>query len=127
MNSSPPNVALAAVYARYFLRHLREELEKPAELLDRMTAEGRSFRATTEQLIGAVIREFPGLETAEAAPYNLFRRWSEMAPTPELYDQNTYIKRRKRSRSQREISRTSGARGWINGVLPEVRPAETVG
>lgn len=66
---------LAFEMARFFVRHLREELTKPARVVDYITLEGIPFRALTENMLADLMREFPGLAAAEPARLNFFENY----------------------------------------------------
>ena len=69
---------IAAEVARYFYLHLQEEQTKTPELIDRIVFDGRSPRDITDEVIRKTLDEFPELTSAEPAPYNFIRRWTEM-------------------------------------------------
>lgn len=68
--------------AQYFLRVLREELEKPAEIVEAMTKEGVKYGETVEQVLLELLQAFPEVEQSPEAPYNLYRKWVTRADLP---------------------------------------------
>lgn len=74
---------LAYEMARLLLRHLREELTKPAKVVDYITLDGVSFRAYTENMIEDLLREYPALADAPPASVNFFETyWNRRGNVP---------------------------------------------
>ncbi len=67
---------LALEIARYFDRHLREELEKRPDLLAARRFDGLTAREALLQIRGRLLRAFPTLEDLPPAPYNLIEEWA---------------------------------------------------
>jgi len=81
---------LSICLARYFFRHLNEELSKSEDLLNSITSEGVTFRRITEEMIKDLLIEFPQLKTANEAPFNFMRLWMENNLSDKTYDKSTY-------------------------------------
>ncbi len=65
----------ALLFARFFDRHLRAELQKRPELVQLPTSRGGTFAEATAELTEELQREFPELAAAGPAPWNLFELW----------------------------------------------------
>ncbi len=81
---------LADLFAWYFHRHLRAELQKGAELINRKTAEGDTFAENTHRLIQNLCAEFPDCDRLPEAPFNFTERWTELAFPGMKYWNSTY-------------------------------------
>src|SRR5262245_2155234 len=78
---------ISALFATFFLEHLRAELKKAPNLLDHITTEGMPYREVASQLIETVKKEF--VSVAESAPYNLFDQWTQVRDVP-AYQETTF-------------------------------------
>ncbi len=69
--------AVSRLMARHLCAHLREELVKPADVADFVTAEGLPFRDATRDLLDRLERLFPDLALPPFAGPHIFRPWWE--------------------------------------------------
>ncbi|HEY8378491.1 MAG TPA: hypothetical protein VIK91_18480, partial [Nannocystis sp.] len=68
--------ALAREIARYFYRHLREELGKPEALRAQLRFDGLRAGEATRIVLTRLLAEFPGVDALPPAPFNLFEEWA---------------------------------------------------
>src|SRR5262249_10907920 len=80
--------ALSSLLAGYFVIHLKAELLKSADLVDRITSTGITFRRTTEDLISNVRAEFPDMK--EDHGFNIVEEWVARRDTPVPYADSTF-------------------------------------
>jgi len=81
---------LASLFAWYFHRHLRAELEKGDDLLSRVTTEGDTFFENTTALLRTLEAEFPDSARTPEAPFNFTERWTEVLFPTMQYSKSTY-------------------------------------
>ncbi|MBK8399046.1 MAG: adenylate/guanylate cyclase domain-containing protein [Leptospiraceae bacterium] len=102
MNKKQIRYSLAKELARYFLLHLKEELNKPTSVTDYIAIEGISFRKITEDMISVLQKEFPDMNPKP--PYfNIFKSWwikTQMKIIPEKNEQIPYEKSTFKSQNQ---------------------------
>ena len=67
---------LAQRIARYFYRHLRDELAKSTPMLDWLRADGLTAREADQQILARLLDEFPELPQLPPAPWNLLEEWA---------------------------------------------------
>lgn len=83
-------VELASLYAWYFYRHLQAELQKPEDLLNRITTEGDTFAENTKALLLKLITEFPESARTPEAPFNFTEKWTRICFPSMNYQKSTY-------------------------------------
>lgn len=92
---------LAKELARYFLFHLKEELEKPDEVSNYTTMEGVPFKTIIQDMIDVLKKEFPDMEERLPA-FNLFKHWW-VATIKEIGDENSKPYDRSTFKSQNQM------------------------
>jgi class 3 adenylate cyclase len=68
--------AVSLEIARYFHRHLLEELGKSPRLLDQRRADGLTAGEADRRVLGRLLAEFPQLPDLPPAPWNLIEEWA---------------------------------------------------
>ncbi len=68
--------AVSLEIARYFLRHLRDELDKPTAVLAAVRPDGLTGGEADRRILARLLDEFPDLADLPPAPWNLIEEWA---------------------------------------------------